>query len=744
MAILDELNAQQRLAVTAGPGPVLVVAGPGSGKTRVLAYRLAYLVLETGLNASRILAVTFTNKAAREMRSRAEGLLARSVDPSLQGAGLRLLSAGTFHSLCARWLRQDGAALGLPRDYVIYDEDDQERVVRLALDDLLINDKQYRPAAMLAAISKAKNDMLGPEAFSDTTPWERNAGRVYTRYQELLAANHAVDFDDLLLLVVRLFDEHPELLARYQEHFQHILVDEFQDTNAAQYRLVRSLALAHRNLFAVGDADQSIYRWRGADYRNVQRFLEDFPEARTILLEENYRSSQNILDAAMAVIRRDARRVDKQLFTQRGAGVTITLHEAYNEDDEALYVVETIATLTAESSTGPAVRPGDCAVMYRTNAQSRALEEAFLRANLPYKLVGAQRFYGRREVKDALSYLRLVSNPADGVSLARILNVPARGLGERSADGLFALAAGEGRPAGEILIEIGRDGQVSPYAAAFRGRVLASLLRFGQMLAAWREQRTQLTPAALAQRVLEEVSYRTHVDDGTQEGAERWENVEELIAVAREFDTLPLERFLEEVALVSDQDTLSESADAPTLLTLHAAKGLEFPVVFIIGLDEGVLPHQRSLDDPEALAEERRLCYVGITRAKERLFLVRAFRRSSYGAGGVCDPSRFLRDLPPHLLAQSAAAEPHGVGWGRPEPAAWAWEPARRRSAEADAPAARYAAGMRVAHTLFGEGMVLESRVRGEDEEVTVMFEQSGLKRLDGQTAPLTILPERE
>ncbi len=741
MALLDELNAQQRLAVTAGPGPVLVVAGPGSGKTRVLAYRLAYLVLETGLPASRILAVTFTNKAAREMRSRAEGLLARAIDPSKPGSGLRLLSAGTFHSLCARWLRRDGPVLGLARDYVIYDEDDQERLVKQALDDLSINDKQYRPGAMLAAISKAKNDMLGPQAFSDSTPWERNAGRVYARYQELLSANRAVDFDDLLLLVVRLFDEHPEVRARYQEQFAHILVDEFQDTNAAQYRLVHSLAREHRNLFAVGDADQSIYRWRGADYRNVQRFLDDFPEARTILLEENYRSTQNILDAAMSVIRRNARRVDKQLFTQRGAGPAITLHEAYNEDDEALYVVETIATLTAEGGDS-GVDPGDCAIMYRTNAQSRALEEAFLRANLPYKLVGAQRFYGRREVKDALSYLRLVSNPSDGVSLSRILNVPARGLGERSVDGLFALAAGEGRPAGELLLELGRDGQASPYASAFRGRVLASLIHFGRLLGAWREQREQVTPAALAQRVLDEVGYRAHVDDGTEEGAQRWENVEELIAVAREFDALPLERFLEEVALVSDQDTLSESAHAPTLLTLHAAKGLEFPVVFIIGLDEGVLPHQRSLDDPEALAEERRLCYVGITRAKDRLFLVRAFRRSAYGAGGVCDPSRFLRDLPPHLLAQTATAEPQAARWGRPERAAWEWQPARRSTAETPPPAARYAAGMRVTHTLFGEGMVLESRLRGEDEEVIVMFEQSGLKRLDGQTAPLTVLPD--
>jgi DNA helicase-2/ATP-dependent DNA helicase PcrA len=741
MALLDELNPQQRQAVTAGPGPVLVVAGPGSGKTRVLAYRLAFLVLEGGLEASRILAVTFTNKAAREMRSRAEGLLARTIDPALQGSGLRLLSAGTFHSLCARWLRRDGGALGLPRDYVIYDEDDQERVVRQALDDLTINDKQYRPGAMLSAISKAKNDMLGPQAFSDATPWERNAGRVYARYQELLAANRAVDFDDLLLLAVRLFDEHPDVRARYQEQFAHILVDEFQDTNAAQYRLVHSLAVNHRNLFAVGDADQSIYRWRGADYRNVQRFLEDFPEARTILLEENYRSTQNILDAAMAVIRRNARRVDKQLFTERGAGAALTLHEAYNEDDEALYVVDTIATLTAESDGGPVVRPGDCAVMYRTNAQSRALEEAFLRANLPYKLVGAQRFYGRREVKDALSFLRLVSNPADGVSLARILNVPARGLGERSADGLIALAVGQGHPAGEILLDLGRDGQASPYAAAFRGRVLSSMIHFGRMFATWRELRAQVTPAELAQRVLEDVGYRAHVDDGTEEGAQRWENVEELVAVAREFDALPLERFLEEVALVSDQDTLSESADAPTLLTLHAAKGLEFPVVFIIGLDEGVLPHQRSLDDPEALAEERRLCYVGITRAKDRLFLVRAFRRSSYGAGGVCDPSRFLRDLPPHLLAQSATAEPQ-ARWGRPQRAAWEWEPAQRRTAEAPAPAARYTAGMRVSHSLFGEGMILESRVRGEDEEVTVMFDQAGLKRLDGQTAPLTVLPE--
>ncbi|MBN1438474.1 MAG: UvrD-helicase domain-containing protein [Anaerolineales bacterium] len=733
MDYLQSLNARQREAVECGEGPALIVAGPGSGKTRVLACRFAHLVLQAGIAPRQILAVTFTNKAAREMRERIERLLAAADGGDGRERGLRHLSIGTFHSLCARWLRRDGEAVGLPRDYVIFDGDDSERTVKQALLDCNLNIKQYSPGAVQSAISRAKNEMLSPERFPNLTPFERAAGKAYRRYQELLAASRAADFDDLLLLAVRLFREHPEILGRYQERYLHILVDEFQDTNEVQYALVKLLAERGRNLYVVGDADQSIYRWRGADYRNVQRFREDFSGARTILLEENYRSVQNVLDAAMGVIRVNRGRVDKKLFTRRGAGRKLVLREAYDEHDEARFVVETISELTAQmpGEGERTLRPGDCAVMYRTNAQSRALEEEFIRANLPYRLVGAQRFYGRREVKDALAYLRLVHNPADAVSLARAINTPTRGIGDKAFAALQEAAARGGRQPGTLLLAMADAAATARLAALLPPRAAPAFAAFGRMLADWRAAAGKDTVPELLRRILRDIRYREFLRNGSEEGDERWENVEQLIAVAEEFEEIPLDRFLEEIALVSDQDTLTEAQDAPVLLTLHAAKGLEFPVVFLVGLDDGLLPHMRSMDDPEAMAEERRLFYVGITRAMDRLYLLRAFRRSAGGGGGLMDESRFLRDIPPDLLSGEESA-------GRTFPFRRRIESPLRETPESGAPReSKFRSGMRIRHNRFGEGIILESRVHGGDEILTVEFESAGLKRLDADAAPI-------
>jgi DNA helicase II / ATP-dependent DNA helicase PcrA len=728
---LESLNPQQRDAVECGDGPALVVAGPGSGKTRVLTGRFAYLVLRRHIYPSHILAVTFTNKAAREMRERVERLLGASAAGTDES---RFLSVGTFHALCARWLRRDGEAVGLPRQFVIYDEDDKEKVIRQVLAELDLNPKQCSPGAVGTAISRIKDGLLPPPNETDhKKPFERAVARVFPRYQERMAASGAADFDDLLLLTVRLFREHSDVLARYQDRFHHILVDEFQDTNEVQYNLVRQLAGARRNLFVVGDADQSIYRWRGADYRNVQRFQKDFPDARTFLLEENYRSTQNILDAATGVIRRNRQRVEKQLHTNRGGGAQIVLHEAYDEEEEARFVVQTITELTepAEPGEGAPVSPGGCAVMYRTNAQSRAVEEAFVRAGMPYRVVGAQRFYGRREIKDALAYLRIILNPADTVSLGRAINTPPRGIGEKGFAALQEIAVSAVISPGELLLALAEESGASRYGESLSGRAREAFSDFGGLLAGWRSKREGQPVAALLRSVLRDIRYQDYLEDGSEEGEDRWENVRELIAAADESQADTLEEFLEHVALVSDQDTIQAAQESPILLTLHAAKGLEFRVVFIVGLDEGLLPHARSLDDDEALAEERRLFYVGITRARDRLYLLRAFRRSAYG-GGIMDSSRFLRDIPASLLKSGGPAR-------RSETAAWDWSSAQVQETKPKI-SARYSDGMRVHHPRFGDGLVIESRIRGGEEELTIAFDDAGVKRLDAATAPLTAL----
>ena len=721
MEILDKLNKQQLEAVTAGNGPLLVVAGPGSGKTRVLTQRIAYLIAVEGVRPWQILAVTFTNKAAKEMAERVKRLL-----PDQATEGIML---GTFHSICARILRREADYLPIGSNFVIFDTDDQERIVKAVLRELNINEKLYRPASVHGAISRAKNELIGPDQYPTTTYRDEIVKRVYAEYQKRLIASNAVDFDDILMYTAHLLEENPAVRDKYAQRFRHVLVDEFQDTNLAQYALVKELASFNKNIFVVGDPDQSIYAWRGADWRNVQRFEQDFPEAQTILLEQNYRSRQTILNAAMGVIDRAMNRKRKKLFTDRGEGEKIFFYEAPDDYAEAAFVVDTIAQLVASRQ----FEPGDCAVMYRTNAMSRLIEEAFLQARLPYRLVGAQRFYGRREVKDVIAFLRLVHNPADEASLDRVINVPPRGIGDKTLLTLHNVARQNNIQPGFVLLDLAR-GAESPYWSSFAGRASISLADFGGMLATWRTAALSLTTSELFDRIVSDLGYKEYIDDQSEEGVDRWENVEELRRLAVEYSTRSLDEFLENVALVSDQDTISEG-NVPTLLTLHAAKGLEFGAVFIVGLDDGILPHSRSFDEPEGMEEERRLFYVGITRAKDKLYLIRAIQRGGRGSAEETYPSRFLDDVPVDLLIGRTRTG-RSIHGRMPE-TLWS---ARSRAQSASVMESKFRAGTHVRHQVWGEGIVLDSRIQDDDEIVDVVFESVGIKRLAASLANLTVL----
>ncbi len=721
MDFLEHLNPQQRKAVAAGSGPVLVLAGPGSGKTRVLTQRVAYLIAQEGVRPYRILAVTFTNKAAREMQTRVEKLLGSD---ATQGMLL-----GTFHAICARLLRREAEFLPLESNFVIFDSDDQERIVKGVIREFNLNEKLYRPASVHASISNAKNELIVADNYPITNYRDEVVKRVYAEYQKRLVASNAVDFDDLLVYTARLLEENPAVREKYARRFEHVLVDEFQDTNLAQYTLIKHLSSAHRNIFVVGDPDQSIYAWRGADWRNVQRFEQDFPDAQVILLEQNYRSRQNILEAAMGVIDRAPNRRRKQLFSERGAGEKVFYYEAPDDYAEASFVVDSIAGLVASRD----FEPGDCAVMYRTNAQSRLLEEAFLQARLPYRLVGAQRFYGRREVKDLIAFLRLVHNPADEASLDRVVNVPPRGIGEKTLTTLHSVARRHDTSAGNVLFDLAR-GSDSPFWDQFTGRSAISLADFGASLANWHAAAPALTVSELFDRIVTDLNFKAYIDDESEEGQDRWENVQELRRLALEFSTRTLDEFLENVALVADQDTIKENVNAPTLLTLHAAKGLEFGVVFIVGLDDGTLPHSRSFDEPEQMEEERRLFYVGLTRAKDRLYLVRAVQRGGRGYAEETYPSRFLDDIPAELLVGQSRTG------SRRHKSETLWSASSRTVRPASIIESKFRPGERVRHPLWGEGIVLDSKVQDDDEIVDVVFESVGIKKLAVSLANLSII----
>jgi DNA helicase-2/ATP-dependent DNA helicase PcrA len=704
----------------------------------VLTYRIAYLISAMGARPYHILAVTFTNKAAREMEHRVAGLI---------GDYTRGLTLGTFHAICARLLRREAKHLPIQSNFVIFDEDDQLSLVKRAVQEMNLDEKRYRPPAVHNAISNAKNELILPDAFPVQNYRDEVVKRVYRRYQELLLANNAVDFDDLLLWTAYLLEEQPTVREHYSRRYEHILVDEFQDTNLAQYTLLRHLASFHNNIYVVGDTDQSIYRWRGADYRNVLRFEKDYPDAQVILLEQNYRSTQGILDVAMAVIDRNPYRTPKRLFTERGEGEKVTLHETYDDRIEASFVVDTIASQTARGQ----AQPGDFAVMYRTNAQSRILEEAFLHASVPYKLVGAQRFYGRREVKDIIAYLRVVHNPRDEVGLTRIINTPPRTIGDKTYLALRTLAKNANLSPAELLLDLAHNSE-SLHRQTLSGRAGTALSNFGALLANWLTLKDSSSPLSIMDHILEETDYHTFIDDGTDEGNDRWENVMELRRLAGEYQDQGLEAFLEQVALVSDQDTLETTANVPTLLTLHAAKGLEFPVVFIVGLNDGTLPHSRSFDDAEAMMEERRLFYVGITRAKDHLYLVYSQNRSAYGYAEPVEPSRYLMDIPYAMLDETQPSRSQ-----QPARSPVSYRPERWQTSDVRYPPSepagkdqsavlstavvqqRYHPGMRVQHSTWGEGMVLNSRMQDDDEMVDIFFEGFGLKRVVASLARLEI-----
>ncbi len=713
--LLEQLNPAQQLAVTTTEGPVLVLAGPGSGKTRVLTHRVAFLIREKGVRPWQIMAVTFTNKAAREMKARLEQLIG--------GVDLEQLTIGTFHAICARILRREATALGMDAHFVIYDDDDQKKLVDRVLKELNLDDKQYRPNAMRNLISTAKTNLLTPNDWATGSYVEEVARRVYARYQALLDESNALDFDDLLLRVTLALRQNPDLRQKYQQRYRYVLVDEFQDTNRVQYEMVRQFSGGTGNLFGVGDEDQSIYMFRGADFRNVQRFEQDYPKTNKILLEQNYRSTQVILDAATAVIAPNTQRTHKALFTQRRGGTPIVVHEAYDENQEARWVVEQIVALRHERTS-----PGECAVMYRTNAQSRAIEDAFVAQGMPYRLVGATRFYDRREIRDLKAYMSIIYNPYSTADLERIINVPSRKIGAKTLADLSRWAAGRGLALYDALGQLPLGAECPVSTAARR-----ALLGFYELWRGWVAQRESASALNLLDQVIAQTGYETYLCDD-EGGDERWENVLELRNVAARYDNMPVEEslaaFIQDMDLVSDTDSLDHVegvSNAPTLLTLHTAKGLEFRVVFIVGVDDGLIPHSRSFDSPDAMEEERRLFYVGITRAQDRLYLSHTFRRTTFGSSDLSAPSRYLKDIPGHGRAASFASKEQTRPRVNLDAARFGAAQPGRRSATADAP---FRPGDRVSHKAFGEGVVLSVEPRGSDWDVTVAFKGRGSKTL--------------
>jgi DNA helicase-2/ATP-dependent DNA helicase PcrA len=711
-ALLLDLNPPQREAVTAGDGPLLVLAGAGSGKTRVIAHRIAWLLGVRGVDPKLVLAVTFTNKAAGEM--------ARRVADLLLPAGIGAPLIATFHSACVRILRRHIRHIGYPSHFTIYDEDDRLSLVKDCMHELDLTDRTWTPASLVHRISAAKNQMVSVEEVERASrgPREEKIAQLYRRYQERLAAAAAVDFDDLLLLVVRLFDEAPDVLRWYRDVWTHVLVDEYQDTNRAQYRIIRQLTGVHRNVCVVGDPDQSIYHWRGADIRNILDFENDYPGTRVIRLEQNYRSTRRILALAAAVIGNNLSRKEKTLWTENAEGEPAQVYRAWDEHEEANFVAQGI--LSARNA-GAAWH--DVAVFYRTNAQSRVLEDALRRAAIPYAIVGSVRFYERKEIKDALAYLRLIVNPADDVAFRRAVQAPGRGIGRATLVRLDELATREGRPLLAVAAAPPMD---------VTGKPRRALEEFSALVATLAARRATAALPALVDDVLNTSGYRDDLrKERSSEAEARLENLEELIAAvedhARSQDAATLEGFLDGIALVSDIDELYDGARGVTLMTLHSAKGLEFPVVFLTGLEEGVFPHARSMASTEEVEEERRLCYVGITRAKERLALSYALHRRMHGYG-LGEPSRFLLEMPEDQLILLGAA-------GRVE---------ARRAVDVDEPTLDAAGddfplkvGARVRHGRWGEGLVVGVERSGADTLVTVRFASVGRKQLSLQYAQL-------
>lgn len=708
--IAAHLNPEQLAAVRHTDGPLLIIAGAGSGKTRVLTYRIAHL-LETGKAAPpEILAITFTNKAAREMQERVQKLVG-----STDGMWI-----STFHSACVRILRRHGSLVDCLPGFTIYDDQDQMQVVKSCLKELDLDDKKFHPRGVLSAISCAKNQLQGPEEFKAEAGgeyYQRRVAEVYRIYQNKLKASNSVDFDDLLVKAVELLSNNPDVLEYYQRRFRYIHVDEYQDTNHVQYRLVKLLAQAHRNVCVVGDDDQSIYLFRGADVSNILDFEKDYPEAKVIKLEQNYRSTGNILGAANSVISHNRRRKAKALWTASGEGAQVNLYNAQNEGDEASFVVRSIQE---------GKRPlGDYAVLFRTRAQSRALEDAMIKAGIPYQLIGGQPFYGRKEIKDMLAYLKVLANPWDVVSLSRIINEPRRGIGDRTVERLLVYAQANNLAPMSCLEAAAQD---------IGGKSGACLMEFARMMAHLGAVAGESAVTITLQEIMHKTGYvATLTAEKSVEAQSRLENLQELLTVTEDYDRRvggDLGLFLEEVSLVADVDKLEDGVDGATLMTLHSAKGLEFPVVFLVGLEEGLFPHSRSLDDEEQLHEERRLCYVGMTRAMEELCLVWARTRHIFGRLTSCRPSRFLQEVEEKHLNFLNGSPFQIKMWAGPTEA-------RPQAATAKTD---YKVGMVVAHAKWGTGSVVETSTLGDQAVILVEFPGGDRRRLMADFAPLTIV----
>jgi DNA helicase-2/ATP-dependent DNA helicase PcrA len=753
MGLLARLNPEQQEAVLQTEGPLLILAGAGSGKTRVIAHRIAHLVSGKMCESDRILAVTFTNKAAGEMRARVETLL---------GVDCRQMWISTFHALCARLLRREAPHVGLSRHFVIYDSTDQLAVIKQAMRQVGLDDSSVQPRRALSRISHAKNRMEGPEAFASDAwnPQDRHLGAIYEFYLKALHDANALDFDDLLLKTVELFERSELVRDRYGDKFRFLMVDEYQDTNRPQYLLIQRLAARHRNLCVVGDPDQSIYKWRGADLRNILDFEHDFPEARTVTLERNYRSTQVILDAASAVIAQNRNRKEKRLYTELAGGARVVYYRAGDDLDEADFVARTSRRALQDDV------ENSVAILYRTNAQSRTLEDALRRSGIEYKIIGGVRFYERREIKDTLAYLKLVLNPHDSVSLRRVINVPARGIGKGVLESLDALSFDEGRE--RPLLTAGLQPVVATnslwarmvYATEQRllaPRAQASLVAFRDLIIGLAAMAARETVSIALGKVIDQSGYLQDLRDERSEEAEgRIENVMELVSAAREYESRVAEPslagFVDQLSLLSDVDEEAGARDARVLMmTMHSAKGLEFPVVIITGLEEGLFPHSRSLDDQTEMEEERRLCYVGITRAQRRLVLTSAARRRVFGDYQSREPSRFIDEIPPGLVEEVSStfstpqqtslsqyrAHPYGRGSGgrkvREEPTPYAYEDEDQSASGGLAP------GIRVRHPTFGVGTVVSVEQLEDDTKLVVRFTSVGQKTLRAKFAKLEV-----
>jgi DNA helicase-2/ATP-dependent DNA helicase PcrA len=718
LTLLDGLNEQQREAVLAAEGPVLILAGAGSGKTRVITHRIAHLVLERGVPSGAILAVTFTNKAAGEMKERAQALLA--------GHALETWIS-TFHSLCVRVLRREWEAAGLPRGFVIYDEDDQLAAVREALRALALSEKLHPPRRLLARISAAKNSGRDPAEAGDDSVGAALLARLAERYQSILDGAGALDFDDLLLRTARLFESRPEVREAWRRRFRYLLVDEYQDTNRAQYELVRHLAGPPGNVTVVGDEDQSIYSWRGADIRNILDFERDFPGARVLRLEENYRSTQAILDAASAVVANNRQRKGKTLRATRGGGAPVHVHRAGDEYQEAAWVVARLAVAGGRRA----------AVLYRMNAQSRLFEEALRRQGLAYAVVGGVGFYERREVKDALAYLRLVVNPGDSMALRRVLNVPARGIGPRTVEEVMATADARGLSLWDAM-------EAADAESLLPARAALPLRRFRELIVSLQREAAGLDVQGLLRRILEKSGYVAALAaEDSHESQDRLENLAELLSAGAEFDARQDEggpaAFLDQVSLISELDVPRGQAPV-VLMTLHSAKGLEFDWIFLAGMEEGLLPHSRSLQTADGLEEERRLLYVGMTRARENLHLTWAQSRQVFGQRRLAEASRFLDELPREALTTTGEPRPE------PVPDLFSRRPRAHTAETPPVPPLDLGSlqglrpGAKVRHPLFGTGTVLRSEGAGEELKLTVSFAGIGAKRLVARYAGLEVL----